>query len=130
MKRKILSVIILICILCLCMGCGERGKSLNGEWIHTKTIMPDGSVISGDELDSEKLVISGDTAYYYYKFSKGDKSVEFGLSVIENSDGTYNFRIQNTSVFEGEVNLIENAEFKGDTLEYTMSDTQFIYSRK
>lgn len=128
MRKKIFSTLIASIMVCLCLGCGGK-KGPDGEWTHTKTILDDGSVTEGDELEPETVVVNGDTAHYSCDSSILGKPIEFDLSIKENDDGTYNFYLIGSNDTITDIAFMENVEVKGNTMSHTIDGVKFEYTK-
>lgn len=128
MKKIIIRVVVALCILGLCVGCGSM-NDLNGEWLLTQNIMEDGTIVERNPKVQETLKIDGKKVLYKNP-NLGDKVPETEMTVEKNEDGTYTFK----SIDKDHPNIVhvfmENVVLEGDTLKYSVNGNTIVFTKQ
>lgn len=128
-KKNLLFVLIALMLVLMCTGCAKKG--MDGKWLKTQYIEADGTVYTGEEAGpAEVYTIEGDRAWYSTSLEVNGKEVGMELAIVENEDGTYDFKMIKNGK-PGKVSLLTNVEVKGNTMTATMYDgAQFVFERQ
>ena len=126
-KKILLFVVIALMLVLMCTGCAKKG--MDGKWVKTQYIEADGTVYKGEDAGpAEVYTIEGDRAWYSTSLEVNGKEVGMELAIVENEDGTYDFRLMKDGKPSERVSLLTNAEFKGNTMTATLNDgAQFVF---
>lgn len=99
MKKVRLAMILVTIIIMSIMITGCGNATIEGDWVLVKEEFEDGEVLNQSELEeqgiSEKYHISGDKVDYTCLVLGQEINLE--MELIDNGDGTYEFRIGNIS---------------------------------
>ena len=128
MKKIIIRVVVALCILGLCVGCGSM-NDLNGEWLLTQNIMEDGTIVERNPKVQETLKIDGKKVLYKNP-NLGDKVPETEMTVEKNEDGTYTFKRINKDHPNIVVVFMENVVLEGDTLKYSFNGNTIVFTKQ
>ncbi len=120
--RTTVAVCTLIAAIMLAFtGCGEKG--IDGRWIKTRIIEKDGTVITGKDIGpAEIYMIEGDRAKYSTSLDVNGKDVSMELAVVDNQDGTYDFRLIVNDKPSERLALLEGVKFEGNKMTATVND--------
>lgn len=129
-KKSILLIASVIFMLLFCAGCAKQG--IDGYWVKTEIIESDGTVLKGDDIGPyEAYTIEGDRAWYSTSAEVNGKEVGIELALVENKDGTYDFRVVIDGRVSDRLSLLKEVKFKGDTMSAEMNNgEQFVFKRQ
>lgn len=128
MKKIIIRVVVALCILGLCVGCGSM-NDLNGEWLLTQNIMEDGTIVERNPKVQETMKIDGKKVLYKNP-NLGDKVPETEMTVEKNEDGTYTFKRIDKDHPNIVVVFMENVVLEGDTLKYSFNGNTIVFTKQ
>ncbi len=129
-KKNLLFVLIALLPLMIFAGCARKGN--DGKWVKTQVIEDDGTVYEGEDAGIyEVYTIEGDRAWYSTKMEVNGKEVGMELAIVENGDGTYDFKIVKDGKVSERLALLQNVKFDGDKMTARMpGDVQFVFERQ
>ena len=129
MRTKIVICTLITAIMLVFTGCGEKG--MDGKWVKTKVIEKDGMVITGEDMGpAEVYTIEGDRAWYSTTLDVNDKDVNMELAIVENQDGTYDFRLIVNDKPSERLALLKGVKFEGNKMTATVNDEYtFVFER-
>jgi hypothetical protein len=121
MRTKVAVCTLIAAIMLAFTGCGEKG--IDGRWIKTRIIEKDGTVITGKDIGpAEIYMIEGDRAKYSTSLDVNGKDVSMELAVVDNQDGTYDFRLIVNDKPSERLALLEGVKFEGNKMTATVND--------
>lgn len=130
MRTKIAICTLIVALLMVFTGCGEKGK--DGKWVKTQIIEKDGTVLTGEDIGpTEVYTIEGDRAWYATSLEVNGKEVGMELAIVDNGDGTCDFRL----IVKGEpserLSLLKGVKFDGNKMTANMNDEYtFVFERE
>ena len=129
MKTKVIICTLIAAIMLAFTGCGEKG--MDGRWIKTQVIEKDGTVITGKDMGpAEIYVIEGDRAKYSTSLDVNGKDVSMELAIVDNQDGTYDFRLIVNDKPSERLALLKGVKFEGNKMTATVNDEYtFVFER-
>lgn len=121
MRTKVAVCTLIAAMMLVFSGCGEKG--MDGRWIKTQIIEKDGTVITGKDIGpAEIYVIEGDRARYSTSLDVNGKDISMELAVVDNQDGTYDFRLIVNDKPSERLALLEGVKFEGNKMTATVND--------
>lgn len=121
MRTKVAVCTLIAAMMLAFTGCGEKG--IDGRWIKTRIIEKDGTVITGKDIGpAEIYVIEGDRARYSTSLDVNGKDVSMELAVVDNQDGTYDFRLIVNDKPSERLALLEGVKFDGNKMTANVND--------
>ena len=121
MRTKVAVCTLIAAMMLAFSGCGEKG--MDGRWIKTQVIEKDGTVITGKDIGpAEIYVIEGDRAKYSTSLDVNGKDISMELAVVDNQDGTYDFRLIVNDKPSERLALLEGVKFEGNKMTATVND--------
>ena len=121
MRTKVAVCTLIAAMMLAFSGCGEKG--MDGRWIKTQVIEKDGTVITGKDIGpAEIYVIEGDRARYSTSLDVNGKDVSMELAVVDNQDGTYDFRLIVNDKPSERLALLEGVKFEGNKMTANVND--------
>ena len=121
MRTKVAVCTLIAAMMLAFSGCGEKG--MDGRWIKTRIIEKDGTVITGKDIGpAEIYVIEGDRARYSTSLDVNGKDISMELAVVDNQDGTYDFRLIVNDKPSERLALLEGVKFEGNKMTATVND--------
>ena len=121
MRTKVAVCTLIAAMMLAFTGCGEKG--MDGRWIKTRIIEKDGTVITGKDIGpAEIYVIEGDRARYSTSLDVNGKDISMELAVVDNQDGTYDFRLIVNDKPSERLALLEGVKFDGNKMTATVND--------
>ena len=121
MRTKVAVCTLIAAMMLAFSGCGEKG--MDGRWIKTQVIEKDGTVITGKDIGpAEIYVIEGDRARYSTSLDVNGKDISMELAVVDNQDGTYDFRLIVNDKPSERLALLEGVKFDGNKMTATVND--------
>ena len=121
MRTKVAVCTLIAAMMLAFTGCGEKG--IDGRWIKTRIIEKDGTVITGKDIGpAEIYVIEGDRARYSTSLDVNGKDISMELAVVDNQDGTYDFRLIVNDKPSERLALLEGVKFDGNKMTATVND--------
>ena len=130
MRTKIAICTLIVALLMAFTGCGEKGK--DGKWVKTQIIEKDGTILTGEDIGpAEVYTIEGDRAWYATSLEVNGKDVGMELAIVENEDGTYDFRLIVNDKPSERLALLKGVKFDGDKMTANMNDEfTFVFERQ
>lgn len=121
MRTKVAVCTLIAAIMLAFTGCGEKG--IDGRWIKTRIIEKDGTVITGKDIGpAEIYMIEGDRAKYSTSLDVNGKDISMKLAVVDNQDGTYDFRLIVNDKPSERLALLEGVKFDGNKMSANVND--------
>lgn len=121
MRTKVAVCTLIAAMMLAFTGCGEKG--IDGRWIKTQIIEKDGTVITGKDIGpAEIYMIEGDRARYSTSLDVNGKDISMELAVVDNQDGTYDFRLIVNDKPSERLALLEGVKFEGNKMTATVND--------
>lgn len=121
MRTKVAVCTLIAAIMLAFTGCGEKG--IDGRWIKTRIIEKDGTVITGKDIGpAEIYMIEGDRAKYSTSLDVNGKDISMELAVVDNQDGTYDFRLIVNDKPSERLALLEGVKFDGNKMSANVND--------
>lgn len=121
MRTKVAVCTLIAAMMLAFTGCGEKG--IDGRWIKTRIIEKDGTVITGKDIGpAEIYMIEGDRAKYSTSLDVNGKDISMELAVVDNQDGTYDFRLIVNDKPSERLALLEGVKFDGNKMTATVND--------
>lgn len=121
MRTKVAVCTLIAAMMLAFSGCGEKG--MDGRWIKTQIIEKDGTVITGKDIGpAEIYVIEGDRARYSTSLDVNGKDISMELAVVDNQDGTYDFRLIVNDKPSERLALLEGVKFEGNKMTANVND--------
>lgn len=121
MRTKIAVCTLIAAMMLAFTGCGEKG--IDGRWIKTRIIEKDGTVITGKDIGpAEIYMIEGDRAKYSTSLDVNGKDISMELAVVDNQDGTYDFRLIVNDKPSERLALLEGVKFDGIKMSANVND--------
>ena len=121
MRTKVAVCTLIVAMMLAFTGCGEKG--MDGRWIKTQIIEKDGTVITGKDIGpAEIYMIEGDRAKYSTSLDVNGKDISMELAVVDNQDGTYDFRLIVNDKPSERLALLEGVKFDGNKMTATVND--------
>ena len=121
MRTKVAVCTLIVAMMLAFSGCGEKG--MDGRWIKTRVIEKDGTVITGKDIGpAEIYVIEGDRARYSTSLDVNGKDISMELAVVDNQDGTYDFRLIVNDKPSERLALLEGVKFEGNKMTANVND--------
>lgn len=121
MRTKVAVCTLIVAMMLAFSGCGEKG--MDGRWIKTQIIEKDGTVITGKDIGpAEIYVIEGDRARYSTSLDVNGKDISMELAVVDNQDGTYDFRLIVNDKPSERLALLEGVKFEGNKMTANVND--------
>ena len=121
MRTKVAVCTLIAAMMLAFTGCGEKG--MDGRWIKTQVIEKDGTVITGKDIGpAEIYMIEGDRAKYSTSLDVNGKDISMELAVVDNQDGTYDFRLIVNDKPSERLALLEGVKFEGNKMTATVND--------
>ena len=121
MRTKVAVCTLIVAMMLAFTGCGEKG--MDGRWIKTQIIEKDGTVITGKDIGpAEIYMIEGDRAKYSTSLDVNGKDISMELAVVDNQDGTYDFRLIVNDKPSERLALLEGVKFEGNKMTATVND--------
>lgn len=121
MRTKVAVCTLIAAIMLAFTGCGEEG--IDGRWIKTRIIEKDGTVITGKDIGpAEIYMIEGDRAKYSTSLDVNGKDISMELAVVDNQDGTYDFRLIVNDKPSERLALLEGVKFDGNKMSANVND--------
>ena len=121
MRTKVAVCTLIVAMMLAFSGCGEKG--MDGRWIKTQIIEKDGTVITGKDIGpAEIYVIEGDRARYSTSLDVNGKDISMELAVVDNQDGTYDFRLIVNDKPSERLALPEGVKFEGNKMTANVND--------
>lgn len=121
MRTKVAVCTLIAAMMLAFSGCGEKG--MDGRWIKTQVIEKDGTVITGKDIGpAEIYMIEGDRAKYSTSLDVNGKDISMELAVVDNQDGTYDFRLIVNDKPSERLALLEGVKFEGNKMTATVND--------
>ena len=121
MRTKVAVCTLIAAMMLAFSGCGEKG--MDGRWIKTQVIEKDGTVITGKDIGpAEIYMIEGDRARYSTSLDVNGKDISMELAVVDNQDGTYDFRLIVNDKPSERLALLEGVKFDGNKMTATVND--------
>ena len=121
MRTKVAVCTLIAAMMLAFSGCGEKG--MDGRWIKTQVIEKDGTVITGKDIGpAEIYVIEGDRARYSTSLDVNGKDISMELAVVDNQDGTYDFRLIVNDKPSERLALLEGVKFEGNKMTANVND--------
>ena len=121
MRTKVAVCTLIAAMMLAFTGCGEKG--MDGRWIKTQVIEKDGTVITGKDIGpAEIYMIEGDRARYSTSLDVNGKDISMELAVVDNQDGTYDFRLIVNDKPSERLALLEGVKFDGNKMTATVND--------
>ena len=121
MRTKVAVCTLIAAMMLAFSGCGEKG--MDGRWIKTQVIEKDGTVITGKDIGpAEIYVIEGDRAKYSTSLDVNGKDISMELAVVDNQDGTYDFRLIVNDKPSERLALLEGVKFEGNKMTANVND--------
>ena len=121
MRTKVAVCTLIAAMMLAFSGCGEKG--MDGRWIKTQVIEKDGTVITGKDIGpAEIYMIEGDRAKYSTSLDVNGKDISMELAVVDNQDGTYDFRLIVNDKPSERLALLEGVKFDGNKMTATVND--------
>ena len=129
-KKSILLIASVIFMLLFCAGCAKQG--IDGNWVKTEIIESDGTILKDDDIGPyEAYTIEGDRAWYSTSAEVNGKEVGIELALIENNDGTYDFRVVVDGRVSDRLSILKNVKFSGDKMTAEMNNGEkFVFKRQ
>ena len=129
MRTKVIICTLIAAIMLAFTGCGEKG--MDGRWIKTQVIEKDGTVITGKDMGpAEIYTIEGDRAKYSTSLDVNGKDVSMELAIVDNQDGTYDFRLIVNDKPSERLALLKGVKFEGNKMTATVNDEYtFVFER-
>ena len=129
MKTKVIICTLIAAIMLAFTGCGEKG--MDGRWIKTQVIEKDGTVITGKDMGPAEIYeIEGDRAKYSTSLDVNGKDVSMELAIVDNQDGTYDFRLIVNDKPSERLALLEGVKFEGNKMTANVNDEYtFVFER-
>ena len=121
MRTKVAVCTLIAAMMLAFTGCGEKG--IDGRWIKTRIIEKDGTVITGKDIGpAEIYMIEGDRAKYSTSLDVNGKDISMELAVVDNQDGTYDFRLIVNDKPSERLALLEGVKFDGIKMSANVND--------
>lgn len=121
MRTKVAVCTLIAAMMLAFSGCGEKG--MDGRWIKTQVIEKDGTVITGKDIGpAEIYMIEGDRARYSTSLDVNGKDISMELAVVDNQDGTYDFRLIVNDKPSERLALLEGVKFEGNKMTANVND--------
>jgi hypothetical protein len=121
MRTKVAVCTLIAAMMLAFSGCGEKG--MDGRWIKTQVIEKDGTVITGKDIGpAEIYMIEGDRAKYSTSLDVNGKDISMELAVVDNQDGTYDFRLIVNDKPSERLALLEGVKFEGNKMTANVND--------
>ena len=121
MRTKVAVCTLIAAMMLAFSGCGEKG--MDGRWIKTQVIEKDGTVITGKDIGpAEIYMIEGDRAKYSTSLDVNGKDISMELAVVDNQDGTYDFRLIVNDKPSERLALLEGVKFDGNKMTANVND--------
>ena len=121
MRTKVAVCTLIVAMMLAFSGCGEKG--MDGRWIKTQVIEKDGTVITGKDIGpAEIYMIEGDRARYSTSLDVNGKDISMELAVVDNQDGTYDFRLIVNDKPSERLALLEGVKFDGNKMTANVND--------
>ena len=121
MRTKVAVCTLIAAMMLAFSGCGEKG--MDGRWIKTQIIEKDGTVITGKDIGpAEIYMIEGDRARYSTSLDVNGKDISMELAVVDNQDGTYDFRLIVNDKPSERLALLEGVKFDGNKMTANVND--------
>lgn len=121
MRTKVAVCTLIVAMMLAFSGCGEKG--MDGRWIKTQVIEKDGTVITGKDIGpAEIYMIEGDRARYSTSLDVNGKDISMELAVVDNQDGTYDFRLIVNDKPSERLALLEGVKFEGNKMTANVND--------
>lgn len=121
MRTKVAVCTLIAAMMLAFTGCGEKG--IDGRWIKTRIIEKDGTVITGKDIGpAEIYMIEGDRAKYSTSLDVNGKDISMELAVVDNQDGTYDFRLIVNDKPSERLALLEGVKFDGNKMTANVND--------
>ena len=121
MRTKVAVCTLIVAMMLAFSGCGEKG--MDGRWIKTQIIEKDGTVITGKDIGpAEIYMIEGDRARYSTSLDVNGKDISMELAVVDNQDGTYDFRLIVNDKPSERLALLEGVKFEGNKMTANVND--------
>ncbi|PWJ69426.1 hypothetical protein B0O40_1794 [Ruminococcaceae bacterium R-25] len=121
MRTKVAVCTLIAAMMLAFSGCGEKG--MDGRWIKTQIIEKDGTVITGKDIGpAEIYMIEGDRARYSTSLDVNGKDISMELAVVDNQDGTYDFRLIVNDKPSERLALLEGVKFEGNKMTANVND--------
>ena len=121
MRTKVAVCTLIAAMMLAFSGCGEKG--MDGRWIKTQIIEKDGTVITGKDIGpAEIYMIEGDRAKYSTSLDVNGKDISMELAVVDNQDGTYDFRLIVNDKPSERLALLEGVKFEGNKMTANVND--------
>lgn len=121
MRTKVAVCTLIAAMMLAFTGCGEKG--IDGRWIKTRIIEKDGTVITGKDIGpAEIYMIEGDRAKYSTSLDVNGKDISMELAVVDNQDGTYDFRLIVNDKPSERLALLEGVKFDGNKMSANVND--------
>lgn len=121
MRTKVAVCTLIAAMMMAFTGCGEKG--IDGRWIKTRIIEKDGTVITGKDIGpAEIYMIEGDRAKYSTSLDVNGKDISMELAVVDNQDGTYDFRLIVNDKPSERLALLEGVKFDGNKMSANVND--------
>ena len=121
MRTKVAVCTLIAAMMLAFTGCGEKG--MDGRWIKTQVIEKDGTVITGKDIGpAEIYMIEGDRARYSTSLDVNGKDISMELAVVDNQDGTYDFRLIVNDKPSERLALLEGVKFEGNKMTANVND--------
>lgn len=121
MRTKVAVCTLIAAMMLAFTGCGEKG--IDGRWIKTRIIEKDGTVITGKDIGpAEIYMIEGDRARYSTSLDVNGKDISMELAVVDNQDGTYDFRLIVNDKPSERLALLEGVKFEGNKMTANVND--------
>lgn len=121
MRTKVAVCTLIAAMMLAFTGCGEKG--IDGRWIKTRIIEMDGTVITGKDIGpAEIYMIEGDRAKYSTSLDVNGKDISMELAVVDNQDGTYDFRLIVNDKPSERLALLEGVKFDGNKMSANVND--------
>ena len=130
MRTKIVICTLIAAMMLAFAGCGKKG--MDGKWVKTQIIEKDGTVLTGEDIGpAEVYTIEGDRAWYATSLEVNGKDVGMELAIVDNEDGTYDFRLIVKDKPSDRLALLKGVKFDGDKMTANMNDEfTFVFERQ